>query len=447
MPTGRPDLSRIALSDTMARLLPASEDLNALEPTGAGAAADWGREIALWPIEALRGADPVLGLAVLMIIALLAGEAVRRATGLPRALGAMLVGALASPLALSLVARAELDAWKPLIDLAVGLLVFELGARIRPRWLRDNPWLTLKSLAEALLSGLAVAGALMLLGVDQQSATLAGAVAMAGSPVITMAVLGELRPRGQVTERLLVMTAVNTVCAVLALSIWQVAVTLDADGFEWQPALAGVLYALCGSYLLGAFAGLLLERLSRQIRGTGLATLQLALVVIAAMLAAQFTVSPLLSLLVAGMVARARMGHRLQVEPQLGSGGAALTLLLLLTLGLLSTLDGLLGLWPLVAAIIGARLLAKVGTVLLLARPSGLGWRQSLGLGLALQPASSLPLLLTSATLGWPAHLPAPPAEPMQALLIALTLLQLSGPVWLQLGLRGVARESDARPD
>ena len=47
------------------------------------------------------------------------------------------------------------------------------------------------------------------------------------------------------------------------------------------------------------------------------------------------------------------------------------------------------------AAIIGARLLAKVGTVLLLARPSGLGWRQSLGLGLALQPASSLPLLLT----------------------------------------------------
>ena len=87
------------------------------------------------------------------------------------------------------------------------------------------------------------------------------------------------------------------------------------------------------------------------------------------------------------------------------------------------------------------------GTVLLLARPSGLGWRQSLGLGLALQPASGLTVLLTSATLGWPAGLPAPPAEPMQALLIALTLLQLSGPVWLQLGLRGVARESDARPD
>lgn len=401
-----------------------------------------GSELALWPIEALRSADPIMGLAVLMIVALLAGEAVHRVTRLPRALGAMLVGALASPLALSLMVRTELDSWKPLLDLAVGLLVFELGSRIRPRWLVDNPWLAVKCLAEALATGVAVTGVLVWMGVSLSSAGLAGAVAMASSPVIAMAVLNELRPRGQVSERLLMMTAVNTVCAVLALTAWRVLATLDSDGFNWQPALAGALYALCGSYLLGAFAGLLLERLSRQIQGTGLAALQLALVVLAAMLAAQFTMSPLLALLIAGMVARARMGHRLQVEPQLGSGGAALTLLLLVTLGLLSTLEGLFDLLPMVAAIIGARLLAKVGTVLLLARPSGLGWRQSLGLGLALQPASGLSVLLTSNTLGWPSSLPLPDATLLQALLIALTLMQLSGPVWLQLGLSTVAQET-----
>ncbi|MDZ7854994.1 cation:proton antiporter [Sphaerotilus sp.] len=421
-----------------------------LDPLTAGHPGDFsldnlgaiGSELARWPIEALRGADPIMGLAVLMIVALLAGEAVHRVTRLPRALGAMLVGALASPLALSLVVKSELDPWKPLLDLAVGLLVFELGSRIRPRWLVDNPWLAVKCLAEALATGLAVAGALVWMGVSVSSAGLAGAVAMASSPVIAMAVLNELRPRGQVSERLLMMTAVNTVCAVLALTAWRVLVTLDSDGFDWQPALAGALYALCGSYLLGAISGLLLERLSRQIHGPGLAALQLALVVLAAMLAAQFTVSPLLALLIAGMVARARMGHRLQVEPQLGSGGAALTLLLLVTLGLLSTLDGLFDLLPMVAAIIGARLLAKTGTVLLLARPSGLGWRQSLGLGLALQPASGLSVLLTSNTLGWPSSLPLPDSTLLQALLIALTLMQLSGPIWLQLGLGVVARET-----
>ncbi len=401
-----------------------------------------GSELARWPIEALRGADPIMGLAVLMIVALLAGEAVHRVTRLPRALGAMLVGALASPLALSLVVRTELDAWKPLLDLAVGLLVFELGSRIRPRWLIDNPWLTVKCLAEALVTGAAVTAVLVWMGVSLSSAGLAGAVAMASSPVIAMTVLNELRPRGQVSDRLLLMTAVNTVCAVLALTGWRVLATLDSDGFEWQPALAGALYTLCGSYLLGALSGLLLERLSRQIQGTGLAALQLALVVLAAMLAAQFTFSPLLALLIAGMVARARMGHRLRVEPQLGSGGAALTLLLLVTLGLLSTLEGLFDLLPMVAAIIGARLLAKTGTVLLLARPSGLGWRQALGLGLALQPAAGLTILLTGNTLGWPSALPLPDSTLLQALLIALTLMQLSGPIWLQLGLCTVARET-----
>jgi Kef-type K+ transport system membrane component KefB len=325
----------------------------------------------------------------------------------------------------------------------VGLLVFELGSRIRPRWLIDNPWLAVKCLAEALLTGAAVTGALAWLDVPLSSAALAGAVAMASSPVIAMTVLNELKPRGQASERLLMMTAVNTVCAVLALTAWRVLTTLDSnDGFEWQPALAGSLYTLCGSYLLGALSGLLLERLSRQIHGPGLAALQLALVVLAAMLAAQYTFSPLLALLIAGMVARARMGHRLRVEPQLGSGGAALTLLLLVTLGLLSTLEGLIDLLPLVAAIIGARFIAKTGTVLLLARPSGLGWRQALGLGLALQPASSLTVLLTGNTLGWPSALPLPQSTLLQALLIALTLMQLSGPIWLQLGLGVVARET-----
>lgn len=405
-----------------------------------------GGEMAMWPVEALRSADPIMGLAVLMIVALLAGEAVHRVTRLPRALGAMLVGALASPLALSLVARTELDPWKPLLDLAVGLLVFELGSRIRPRWLLDNPWLAVKCVAEACAAGVLVTLALMALDVSLASASLAGAVAMASSPVIMMAVLHELKPRGQVTDRLMMMTALNTVCAVLALTAWRVLITLDSGHFDWQPALAGAVYALCGSYLLGAVCGLLLERLSRQIQGSGVAALQLALVVLAAMLAAQLTFSPLLALLVAGMVARARMGHRLRVEPQLGSGGAALTLLLLVSLGLLSTLDGLMDLLPLVAAIIGARLLAKVGVVLLLARPSGLGWRQSLGLGLALQPASALTVLMTSSTLGWPTTLPQPETVLLQALLVALTLMQLSGPVWLQLGLAVVAQESDAAP-
>ena len=83
----------------------------------------------MWTLEGLRGADPVLGLALLLVLAVVLADWLHRHARLPRPCGYMLVGALASPLLLSLLDRQELDAWKPLIDLAIGVLVFELGAR------------------------------------------------------------------------------------------------------------------------------------------------------------------------------------------------------------------------------------------------------------------------------------------------------------------------------
>jgi Kef-type K+ transport system membrane component KefB len=401
----------------------------------------------LWTLEGWRAADPVMGIALLMIVALLASEALSRVARLPRAVGPMLVGALAGPLLLGLLDRADLDPWKPLLDLAVGVLVFELGTRIRPRWLLDNPWLAAKGMLEAVLAGAAVTLVLWALGAPTISAGLAGAVAMATSPVLTIVVQHELRARGQVTERLLLMAALNSMLAALALKVWRVVALADAPGPEWQPALMNAVYVLCGSFLLGTAAGLVLRRLAGIMRGAvNTAVLQLALLVLAAMLAAQFTLSPLLALLIAGMVARQRMGHSLRVEPQLGTAGAALTVLLFLSFGLLSDFDNLAAAWPWVLAIILARLAAKSAAVLMLARPSGLGWRQSVGLALALQPMSNLAVLLSVSTFGWPGNFPAPDQQVLQAVLIATTLMQLTGPWWTQLGLQQVARECPTEP-
>jgi Kef-type K+ transport system membrane component KefB len=398
----------------------------------------------LWTLDGLRGADPVLGLALLVVVAVVLAEWLHAHARLPRACGHMLVGALASPLVLSLLERAELDAWKPLIDLAIAVLVFELGTRIRPRWLIDNPALAATCLLEGLLAGGAVGGSLMLLGVPALSAAVAGVVAMSTSPVIILAVLHETNPRGQVTERLLLMTAVNSVLAMLLLKLWHVvAVSAERD---WLTSTTGGIYVVSGSVLVGAACGLLLTALSRRVRGAGAAAvLQIGLVTIASLLSAQWTLSPLLALLVAGIVARARMRHALTVEPQLGSAGAALAVVLFVCLGLLLTLDQLLVLLPWVAAIVGARALGKLIGVAMLARPSGLGWRQTGALALALQPMSSLAVLLAADTFAWASQLPGMDRAALQSLLIATTLMQLTGPLWTTLALRGVAREAESR--
>lgn len=402
---------------------------------------------ALWTLDALRGADPLLGLALIVVVAVIAGDAVRRWTRLPRACGHMLVGAIASPLALRLIDLTDLDPWKPLLDLAVGVLVFELGSRIRPRWLLDNPWMAAQSVAEALLAGLAVMAMLSWLGAPAFSAALAGAVAMSTSPVITMAVLHERQPRGQVTERLLMMTALNSVLAVLAIKVWRVFASADGGlGSDWLVALTNMVYVICGSFLLGAVLAMLLKALSRPSRdGGSSAVLQLALLVIAALLAVQWTLSPLLALLIGGMVARARLGHRLIVAPQLGTAGAALTVLLFVSMGLLATVDGMTSVWSWVLAVVLARAFGKGLAVAAFTRVSGLGWRQSAALTLALMPMSQTALLLSTSTYGWPTDAPGVDAGIWQALLIATTLLQLVGPVLTQIGLVRIADEAPQR--
>ena len=107
----------------------------------------------VWTLEGLRDADPLLGLALVMLLGVLVAEALNRWARLPRVMGMMLVGALASPFALRLIESTELDPWKPLLDLAIGVLVFELGSRIRPRWLLENPWLAASCVLEGVLAG------------------------------------------------------------------------------------------------------------------------------------------------------------------------------------------------------------------------------------------------------------------------------------------------------
>jgi Kef-type K+ transport system membrane component KefB len=412
----------------------------------ASAASDAAASAPLWTLDGLRAADPVLAIALLMLVALVVAEALHRAWRLPRICGHMLTGALASPLVLRLFDRFDLDPWKPLIDLAIGALLFELGTRIRPRWLIDNPWLALSCVLQALLCGLLVTGGLVWLGAPFVAAAVAGTVALSTSPVIVLAVTHEARSRGQVTERLLLMVAINAVVAVVGLKVLRIVLASDSGlpGDELVPALVSALRVIAGSFLLGLGFGFALDRLSPLVRGTpAMPVLQIALVITASMLAVQWTLSPLLALLVAGMTARARMSHGLAVEPHLGSAGAVLNVLLFICLGLLFTLEGFWSVWPAVLMIIVARFVASGIAIGGLARSSGLSLHQAGALVLALQPMSSLAVLLAADTFGWATQLPGVHVPTLQALLLAITLMQLTGPVWTQLSLRHLARETN----
>lgn len=405
--------------------------------------AAWFAELLRGPMAGLRGADPVLGLALVVLVALIVANALNRELRLPRLFGYLLIGAVASPAALDLLNRADLDPWKPLIDLGVAALVFELGTRLRPRWLIDNPWLTASCVLEALLAALAVGGILVALGAPAASASIAGAVAAATSPVITMAAVLEGKPRGQVAERLMTMAAFNSVLAILAIRLWPVWAHLgESPRSDALALLANAGVVIFGSLLLGMAGGWLLDRIGRlDGQAATMPVLQIAMVILMALLAVALGLSPLMVLLAAGITARSRMGHRLTVEPHLGSAGAALTVLLFVSFGVLSTVSQLSELWPWVIAIIVARLVGKGIAIAATARPSGLSLRQALALTLTLQPMSGLAVLLVADSFSWRGQLAGADAAVMQALLIATTLMQLTGPLWALWPLQHLAGE------
>ena len=97
-----------------------------------------------WP---LRLGDFVL-FGALLIAGLAGGELARRLL-LPRITGYVLVGVLFGPEVLGLFRAPLTGVARALIDLGLGLVLFELGHRLDLNWLRRNPWLALAAVTVA----------------------------------------------------------------------------------------------------------------------------------------------------------------------------------------------------------------------------------------------------------------------------------------------------------
>ena len=126
------------------------------------------------------GPDGLLVLAAVMVGGALAGEWIARATRLPRVVGYTLAGCVMAVAGMG--PKLPLDGTARLIvDLALALLLFEIGSRVRLRWLRRNPGLLATSLTESLLGAVAVFGSLAALGVAPKVAGACAVLAVPGS--------------------------------------------------------------------------------------------------------------------------------------------------------------------------------------------------------------------------------------------------------------------------
>jgi Kef-type K+ transport system membrane component KefB len=378
----------------------------------------------------------------LVIAGLVVGELLRRYAALPRITGYVLAGAAVGPQGFGLITDNMLFDLRLLIDLSIGLIVFELGFRLDLKWLRANRWLLVAAIAEALLAFWAIFGALTLFGYRPVLAAMVAAIGTATSPAIVMLVVHELRAQGQVTERLLLFTAVNTAFAYVLLTLLLPFLHFEHQA-TWQEALLHPLYLLWGSLLAGWLACMLMLRLAAWLGKSEERqfVLMVAMVVVMVGLAHALKLSVSLTLITLGVAAR-NLDRGYAVLPvHFGHGSQLFFVILFVLVG--ASLEFSAFTVAAAAPVVAFIVLRFAGKALALVafgpltgiRPAGAGL-----LAVALVPLSGSAVVVVRDTISL---YPAFGKELAAVVLSAVVILELIGPLATQFALR---RAGEAHP-
>lgn len=382
--------------------------------------------------------------ALLLLAAALAGEAVQRWLRLPRLLGWIGVGAALGPQALGALDARSLDALRPLLDFAIGVVLFELGQRVDLSWLRRNPWLLATSVLESDLAFCAMFGVLIALSAPPLFAAVAAAIGISTAPAVVLTLARDLRAQGQVAERVQLLAALNTAYAFVAVAVVLAWLAQHYAG-GWRAIVLHPLYLIFGSVALaGVFAAgtlSLLRLLGRRHDAQYLCVV--ALVAVAVWAAATLKLPVALALLAYGAIIRVLDRRRVLVSLEFGRFGRILLILLFAITA--ASIE-----WSLVPAgavaggvLVAARLGGKALGVFALAPASGLPLRKASLVALGLAPMSGITIVLTHDT----GRL-FPQIGPSLAAVVmaAIAILELLGPLLTQFALVR-AGETDARQE
>lgn len=391
------------------------------------------------PLPPAFGQPALFG--ALLLAGLLGGEVVRRTLGLPRITGYVLAGVLLGPQVSGLLAPGALVEARALIDLSLGLIVFELGHRLDFQWLRRNRWLFVAALAESAFSFGAVFATLLAFGNPPLLAASAAAIGTATSPAVVLLVAHELRAAGQVTERMLLFTAVNSALAYVALTLLLPFLHLE-HAVVWREAVLHPIYILGGSALVGFLASLSLLWLAGWVgkREDRQFILLVALVVLAVGVARSLNLSVVVTLITLGMLARNFDYEHVLLPLRFGYGGQLFFVILFVLTGASLEFGALAQVAGAVAAFIVARFLGKGLAILAFGRLSGVRPGGAGLLSLALLPMSGLAVVMVLDTA---AMYPAFGGELAAVVLSAVALLEIAGPIATQYALK---RAGEADP-
>ncbi len=255
--------------------------------------------------ESLHNAGPLLLLAIVLLSGSLFGALARR-LGLPGITGQIIGGILIGGVGLDLFSEQSIAGLEPLTEIALGLIAVTIGAHLHIGRLSNAVRrLSYLLIAESTITPLIVFGACYGLGgASFELALLFGAVSIATAPATIVALVRETRSKGVFVKTLIAAVALNNTACIVVFEVCRALIGTEFSlGSDALLDTDGAVVQLIGPALLGAFAAIALDRVTRLALGPErLATAAVVALVLTSGLATSLGISPMLACLVLGAV-------------------------------------------------------------------------------------------------------------------------------------------------
>lgn len=162
----------------------------------------------------------LLSVGIILLLGLLGGRLSHKLK-VPKVTGYMITGLIFGPSVLGFISSETLADIHMINDIALGLILFAIGGEVELHHLKSmGRKVIFIALAESLGSFVLVSGVTYLLSQQVGLSILLGSVSMATAPGVTLLVIREYRARGELTDTLLAVVAMNNILCLVVFRIF-----------------------------------------------------------------------------------------------------------------------------------------------------------------------------------------------------------------------------------